>query len=151
MIRFTLEYKKTPARAIPVPTAKQRKQQLVSFKRLCKRWGLNKKRDWILPKALTGETGVLKKMTELTMTTTRFTQFPTECVTGDTLANIMYDTCIFKEKKNQIQIEATKSARKKKKKAYLLVCVEAECSNKRLGVDLLNIHTLKPRDFVRDW
>jgi hypothetical protein len=32
-----------------------------------------------------GETGVLKKRTELTMTTTRFIQFPTECVTGDTL------------------------------------------------------------------
>jgi hypothetical protein len=26
------------------------------------------------------------------MTTTRLTQLPTECVTGDTLARIMYDT-----------------------------------------------------------
>lgn len=112
--------------------------------------GFTQKSDWILPKALTGETGVLKKMTELTMTTTRFTQFPTECVTGDTLASIMYDTCIFAPK-NQIHILATKTAKGEEKKAYLLVCVEAECSNKRLGVDLLNIHTLKPRDFVRDW
>jgi len=42
-----------------------------------------------LPKAFTGETGVWKKMTELTMTTTRFTQLPTEWVTGDTLCNII--------------------------------------------------------------
>jgi len=58
----------------------------------------------MLPKALTGETGVLKKMTELTITTTRFTQFPTECVTGDTLANIMYDTCIIHISEMSIQI-----------------------------------------------
>lgn len=42
-----------------------------------------------LPIALMGVTAVLKKRTELTMTTTRFTQFPTECVTGDTLCNII--------------------------------------------------------------
>jgi len=41
---------------------------------------------------LTGETGVLKNRTEVTMTTTRLTQLPTEWVTGDTLAKIMYDT-----------------------------------------------------------
>jgi len=41
---------------------------------------------------LTGETGVLKNRTEVTMTTTRLTQLPTEWVTGDTLARIMYDT-----------------------------------------------------------
>ena len=40
-----------------------------------------------------GETGVWKKMTEDTMTTTRFTQFPTAWVTGDTICRIMYDTC----------------------------------------------------------
>lgn len=49
------------------------------------------------------------------MTTTRFTQFPTECVTGDTLASIMYDTCIFAPK-NQIQILATKTAKGEEKK-----------------------------------
>lgn len=43
----------------------------------------------ILPRELIGETGVWKKITELTMTTTRFTQLPTEWVTGDTLCNIM--------------------------------------------------------------
>lgn len=46
-----------------------------------------------LPRELIGETGLLKKRTDVTMTTTRFTQLPTECVTGDTLANIMYETC----------------------------------------------------------
>jgi len=44
------------------------------------------------PRELTGETGVLKNRTEVTMTTTRLTQLPTEWVTGDTLARIMYDT-----------------------------------------------------------
>ena len=44
------------------------------------------------PRELMGETGVLKNRTEVTMTTTRLTQLPTECVTGDTLARIMYDT-----------------------------------------------------------
>lgn len=51
-----------------------------------------------LPKAFTGETGVWKKMTELTMTTTRFTQLPTEWVTGDTLCNIIYETCSHSQK-----------------------------------------------------
>lgn len=46
-----------------------------------------------LPRALIGKTGVLKTITELTMTTTRFTQLPTEWVTGDTLCNIIYETC----------------------------------------------------------
>jgi hypothetical protein len=46
-----------------------------------------------LPSALIGETGVWKKITEETITTTRFTQFPTECVTGDTFSNIPYETC----------------------------------------------------------
>jgi hypothetical protein len=45
-----------------------------------------------LPRELIGETGVLKNRTEVTMTTTRLTQLPTEWVTGDTLARIMYDT-----------------------------------------------------------
>ncbi|KAJ0558039.1 hypothetical protein HanIR_Chr07g0331921 [Helianthus annuus] len=36
-----------------------------------------------------GETGVRKKMTDDTMTTTRFTQFPTACVTGDTIPRII--------------------------------------------------------------
>lgn len=38
------------------------------------------------------DTGVLKKITDVTMTTTRLTQFPTECVTGVTLERIMYET-----------------------------------------------------------
>lgn len=42
-----------------------------------------------------GETGVWKKITDAIMTTTLFTQLPTECVTGDTSCNIMYDTCPF--------------------------------------------------------
>lgn len=58
-ICFTLEYRNTPASAIPVPSE------------------------------LIGETVDLKKRTEVTMTTTRFTQLPTEWVTGDTLANII--------------------------------------------------------------
>lgn len=45
-----------------------------------------------VPTALIMDTGVLKKSTDVTMTTTRFTQFPTECVTGVTLDKIMYDT-----------------------------------------------------------
>ena len=40
------------------------------------------------PSVLTGETGVWKKITKETMTTTRFTQLPTEWVTGDTICNI---------------------------------------------------------------
>jgi hypothetical protein len=35
--------------------------------------------------------GVLKKRTEDTMTTTRFTQFATEWVNGDILVRIMYE------------------------------------------------------------
>lgn len=49
--------------------------------------GIRKKQ--ILPNALIGETGVWKKMTALTMTTTRFIQFATEWVTGDTLCSII--------------------------------------------------------------
>ena len=45
-------------------------------------------KDSKLPSALTGEMGVLKKITEETMTTTRFTQLATEWVTGDTLDKI---------------------------------------------------------------
>jgi len=67
---FSCEYRKTPARATPVP------------------------------RELTGETGVLKNRTEVTMTTTRLTQLPTEWVTGDTLARIMYDTCWYAWKQN---------------------------------------------------
>lgn len=40
-----------------------------------------------------GDTGVQKKITDATITTTRFTQLPTECVRGDTFASIMNDTC----------------------------------------------------------
>lgn len=39
-----------------------------------------------------GVTGVWKKITEDIMTTTRFTQFPTEWVTGDTICRIIYET-----------------------------------------------------------
>lgn len=60
---FAFEYKKTPVRAS------------------------------VVPRELMGETGVWKKITDAIMTTTLFTQFPTECVTGDTICNIMYDTC----------------------------------------------------------
>lgn len=45
---------------------------------------------------LRGDTAVRKKRTELTITTTRLTQFPTEWVTGDTRCNIMYETCTTK-------------------------------------------------------
>ena len=37
--------------------------------------------------------GFWKKMTEATMTMTRLRQFPMECVTGDTLCRIIYETC----------------------------------------------------------
>ena len=46
-----------------------------------------------LPNELRGEMGVWKKSTEDTITTTRFKQFPTECVTADTDPKIRYDTC----------------------------------------------------------
>ena len=42
-----------------------------------------------LPMELRGETGVLKKRMDDAITTTRFTQFPTECVTGDTISKII--------------------------------------------------------------
>ena len=42
-----------------------------------------------LPVELRGETGVLKKRMDDAITTTRFTQFPTECVTGDTISKII--------------------------------------------------------------
>ena len=37
--------------------------------------------------------GFWKKMTDATITMTRFKQLPMECVTGDTRCKIMYDTC----------------------------------------------------------
>jgi hypothetical protein len=42
------------------------------------------------------DTGFLKKMTDATMTMTLFRQLPMECVTGDTLCRIMYDTWEYK-------------------------------------------------------
>ena len=42
-----------------------------------------------VPRALMGLTGVWKKITADTMTTTRFTQFPMECVTGVTWRRIV--------------------------------------------------------------
>lgn len=54
-MRLTIEYTRTPESASPVPTM---------FKK---------------------EAGVLKKAIEAAITTTRFTQLPTECVTGITL------------------------------------------------------------------
>lgn len=51
-----------------------------------------RKKNRCLPIELIGDTGVLKNRTDVTMTTTRLTQLPTEWVTGDTLARIMYDT-----------------------------------------------------------
>lgn len=38
-------------------------------------------------------TAFLKNKTENEMTTTRFTQLPTLCVTGETRAKIMYEIC----------------------------------------------------------
>lgn len=38
-----------------------------------------------LPSVFMGETGVWKKITEETITTTRLTQFPTAWVTGETI------------------------------------------------------------------
>ena len=46
-----------------------------------------------VPKAFIGESGVLKKRTDDTMTTTRLRELVTEWVTGDTLANKLYETC----------------------------------------------------------
>jgi hypothetical protein len=47
-----------------------------------------------LPRAFIGEIGVLKKITDDTMTTTRLKEFVTAWVTGDILANILYETCL---------------------------------------------------------
>lgn len=52
-----------------------------------------KRINYTIPRELIGETGVRKKRTEVTITTTRFTQLPTEWVTGDTRCKIMYETC----------------------------------------------------------
>ena len=52
-----------------------------------------------LPRALIGEIGVLKKITDDTMTTTRLTEFATEWVTGDILANKLYETCLGNKQK----------------------------------------------------
>jgi hypothetical protein len=60
--------------------------------RHCEQYEKTAKENIGLPIELIGDTGVLKNRTDVTMTTTRFTQLPTECVTGDTLARIMYDT-----------------------------------------------------------
>lgn len=46
-----------------------------------------------VPMAFIGEIGVLKKITDDTMTTTRLRELATEWVTGDTLANKLYETC----------------------------------------------------------
>jgi hypothetical protein len=46
-----------------------------------------------VPKAFIGEIGVLKKRTDDTITTTRLRELATEWVTGDTLANKLYETC----------------------------------------------------------
>ena len=55
-----------------------------------------------------GKSGVLKKRTDDTMTTTRLRELVTEWVTGDTLANKLYETCQetrFKKKPAKKQIE----------------------------------------------
>jgi hypothetical protein len=46
-----------------------------------------------VPKVFIGEIGVLKKRTDDTITTTRLRELATEWVTGDTLANKLYETC----------------------------------------------------------
>ena len=46
-----------------------------------------------MPKAFIGESGVLKKRTDDPMTTIRLRELVTEWVTGDTLANKLYETC----------------------------------------------------------
>lgn len=45
--------------------------------------------------------GFWKKMTEATITITRFRQLPMECVTGDTRCRIMYDTCALTQRSEQ--------------------------------------------------
>ena len=62
----TCEYAKTPANAMAVPAK------------------------------FNGDTGLRKNNTEEAMTTTLFTQLPTECVTGVTCCKIMYETCWYK-------------------------------------------------------
>lgn len=99
LILFALEYKKTPTSAIAVPATKIRTTEnkmnnnLCNFSKTTKFVHHLKTIERDLPSALIGVTGVWKKITEETMTTTRFTQFPTECVTGDTFSNIPYETC----------------------------------------------------------
>ena len=88
-MRLTLEYRKTPARAIPVPALDPRISVLMHKEVFDTNFTNRRLKKPILPIELIGETGVWKKITELTMTTTRFTQLPTEWVTGDTLCNIM--------------------------------------------------------------
>ena len=51
-----------------------------------------------VPAKFIGDTGLRKNNTEEAMTTTLFTQFPTECVTGVTCCKIIYDTCWYKWK-----------------------------------------------------
>lgn len=89
-MRLTLEYRKTPARAIPVPALNPRTRNILMHQEVFDTHIHKRKTEAAnLPRELMGETGVWKKITELTMTTTRFTQLPTEWVTGDTLCNIM--------------------------------------------------------------
>lgn len=99
LIFFTLEQRNTPASAIPVPVKIRNVNAKLLFliqiyikKHNPKKKNILQKRDNELPRELMGETGVLKKRTEVTMTTTRFTQLPTEWVTGDTFDSIIYDT-----------------------------------------------------------
>ena len=90
MILFTLEYRKTPPSTTPVPIMEEFNYQGINGSSGTKRvFDDLPSHEKELPRALMGETGVLKKSTEVTMTTTLFTQLPTEWVTGDTLANIM--------------------------------------------------------------
>lgn len=94
-----------------------------------------------------GETGVLKKSTDDTITTTRLTQLPTEWVTGDTRCNIMYETC------GQYHFSITIHtliiiiiiiilSKRKFPNVYLLICMEADSCKYRLGVNFINIQPL---------
>ena len=49
-----------------------------------------------VPAKFNGDTGLRKNNTEEAMTTTLFTQLPTECVTGVTCCKIIYETCWYK-------------------------------------------------------
>ncbi len=51
--------------------------------------------------------GFWKKMTEATITITRFRQLPIECVTGDTRCRIMYDTCDTSAAFRTLQLQCT--------------------------------------------